>query len=194
MFILHHFNVPDKDSINSNFAFFHHKMYDHLLILSILSLLFQAHCAKFAPYEQMIHPPINNISKQDSTNSSVLSLSFIMFWCDLVYIILLLFQLSNLQVNSQKTFDIVVHGILLWASMGFLMPVGILTMRMSSTTNSHHSRHKILFNLHAIFQVFQNDLMIHTIHNLFFEKKIKVKNNKLYDVPLWSYADVIIKH
>ncbi|KAL8468463.1 hypothetical protein ACS0TY_031613 [Phlomoides rotata] len=71
----------------------------------------------------LIHHPINNISTQDSANSS-------------------------------KTFDnnIVVHGILLWASMGFLMPVGILTMRMSSTTNSHLTRHKILFNLHAIFQ------------------------------------------
>ncbi|KAI3466816.1 hypothetical protein Pfo_023479 [Paulownia fortunei] len=56
--------------------------------------------------------------------------------------------------NSPKAIDIEAHGILLWASMGFLMPVGILTMRMSSSTNDcHPSRHKILFYVHAVLQV-----------------------------------------
>ncbi|GFQ01146.1 cytochrome b561 domain-containing protein at4g18260 [Phtheirospermum japonicum] len=56
--------------------------------------------------------------------------------------------------KSQNTLDIQVHGILLWASMGFLMPVGILAMRMSSCTKDlHPSRHKILFYVHAISQV-----------------------------------------
>ncbi|KAG8385303.1 hypothetical protein BUALT_Bualt03G0027900 [Buddleja alternifolia] len=56
-------------------------------------------------------------------------------------------------VNSHKTFDIMVHGILLWASMGFLMPVGILTMRMSSTRDCRQTTHKIVFYVHAILQV-----------------------------------------
>ncbi|KAL0321356.1 UNVERIFIED_CONTAM: Urease accessory protein G [Sesamum radiatum] len=55
--------------------------------------------------------------------------------------------------SSQKAFDIAVHGILLWASMGFLMPIGILTIRMSSTKECHPSTRKILFYVHAVVQV-----------------------------------------
>ncbi|PIN20274.1 hypothetical protein CDL12_07037 [Handroanthus impetiginosus] len=61
---------------------------------------------------------------------------------------------SSINGNSQKVFDIVVHGILLWASMGFLMPLGILIMRMSSCTKDcHPSKHKILFYVHVVLQV-----------------------------------------
>ncbi|CAA3014227.1 cytochrome b561 domain-containing At4g18260-like [Olea europaea subsp. europaea] len=60
---------------------------------------------------------------------------------------------SSKHVNSQKTLDITLHGILLWASMGFLMPLGVLTIRMSSTEEHHRTRRKILFYVHAILQV-----------------------------------------
>lgn len=56
--------------------------------------------------------------------------------------------------DSQKVFDIVVHGILLWASMGFLIPAGILIMRISSCRSDFHaSRHKTVFYVHAVLQV-----------------------------------------
>ncbi|KAE8674222.1 Cytochrome b561 domain-containing protein [Hibiscus syriacus] len=45
-----------------------------------------------------------------------------------------------------------VHGLLLWASMGFLMPVGILTIRMADKEEAG-KRIKFLFYLHAIFQI-----------------------------------------
>lgn len=66
---------------------------------------------------------------------------------------LLIFLCLILQENSQQAFDIAVHGILLWASMGFLMPVGILTIRMSSTKECRPSTRKILFYVHAVVQV-----------------------------------------
>lgn len=59
-----------------------------------------------------------------------------------------------LQEDSQRVFNIVVHGILLWASMGFLIPAGILIMRMSSCRSDFHaSRHKTVFYVHAVLQV-----------------------------------------
>ncbi|KAL6544919.1 hypothetical protein OROMI_023781 [Orobanche minor] len=59
-----------------------------------------------------------------------------------------------LQENPQKAIDIQVHGILLWTSIGFLMPVGVLSLRMSTCTQGFHPyRHKILFHIHAISQV-----------------------------------------
>ncbi|KAL2494548.1 Cytochrome [Forsythia ovata] len=60
---------------------------------------------------------------------------------------------SSKHAKSQKTLDITLHGILLWASMGFLMPLGVLTIRMSSTEECHRTRRKILFYVHAILQV-----------------------------------------
>ncbi|XP_051133918.1 cytochrome b561 domain-containing protein At2g30890-like [Andrographis paniculata] len=65
-------------------------------------------------------------------------------------------RVTNKQhANDQKGFDIVVHGVLLWASVGFLMPVGTLAMRMSSTNtmDRHPPRHKILLYVHAALQV-----------------------------------------
>ncbi|XP_057797708.1 cytochrome b561 domain-containing protein At4g18260-like [Salvia miltiorrhiza] len=56
--------------------------------------------------------------------------------------------------SSQKVFDILVHGILLWASMGFLIPLGILVMRISSCRSDFQpSRHKTVFYVHAVLQV-----------------------------------------
>ncbi|KAF4360161.1 hypothetical protein F8388_000030 [Cannabis sativa] len=45
-----------------------------------------------------------------------------------------------------------VHGILLWISMGFLMPIGILLIRISSGEESGSTRAKVFFYLHLIFQ------------------------------------------
>ncbi|XP_031120824.1 cytochrome b561 domain-containing protein At2g30890-like [Ipomoea triloba] len=57
------------------------------------------------------------------------------------------------KVDSEKTFDIEVHGIMLWASMGFLMPAGILTIRLSRMEECNQTRLKLLFYIHAILQV-----------------------------------------
>lgn len=48
-------------------------------------------------------------------------------------------------------FDIEVHGFLLWASMGFLMPVAILAIRMSNREESGR-KIKFMFYMHATLQ------------------------------------------
>jgi len=48
-------------------------------------------------------------------------------------------------------FEITLHGFLLWASMGFLMPVGILVIRMSNRVECGRKL-KVLFYTHAILQ------------------------------------------
>ncbi|XP_070021878.1 uncharacterized protein [Nicotiana sylvestris] len=57
------------------------------------------------------------------------------------------------KVNYHRIFEIEIHGILLWASMGFLMPAGILTIRMSNTEKCSTTRLKVLFYVHGILQV-----------------------------------------
>ncbi|KAJ9147140.1 hypothetical protein P3X46_029332 [Hevea brasiliensis] len=54
--------------------------------------------------------------------------------------------------SSKLVFEITVHGILLWISMGFLTPVGILIIRMSHREECG-KRLKILFYLHSISQM-----------------------------------------
>ncbi|OAY57327.1 cytochrome b561 domain-containing protein At2g30890 [Manihot esculenta] len=56
------------------------------------------------------------------------------------------------QISSKLVFEITLHGVLLWASMGFLMPVGILSIRMSNREKCR-KRLKILFYLHSISQM-----------------------------------------
>ncbi|KAJ7968922.1 Cytochrome b561 domain-containing protein [Quillaja saponaria] len=58
------------------------------------------------------------------------------------------------KVSLQMTSDIKLHGFLLWASMGFLMPAGILTIRMSSREQPGSMRSRVLFYLHVTFQSF----------------------------------------
>ncbi|CAN7013481.1 unnamed protein product [Brassica rapa subsp. trilocularis] len=55
--------------------------------------------------------------------------------------------LSNQMITSIK-----LHGILLWASMGFLMPMGILFIRMANKANENGRNVKVFFYLHVIFQ------------------------------------------
>ncbi|KAI8568089.1 hypothetical protein RHMOL_Rhmol02G0170300 [Rhododendron molle] len=56
------------------------------------------------------------------------------------------------QNNHKMTSEMTVHGLLLWASMGLLMPLGILTIRM---TNREKCRRwfKLLFYMHVILQI-----------------------------------------
>ncbi|XP_057948846.1 cytochrome b561 domain-containing protein At4g18260 [Malania oleifera] len=54
--------------------------------------------------------------------------------------------------SREMTLDIALHGVLLWASMGFLMPLGILTIRMSNKVDSGRNL-KALFYSHLILQV-----------------------------------------
>ncbi|CAH2078673.1 unnamed protein product [Thlaspi arvense] len=57
-------------------------------------------------------------------------------------------KLSHQMINSIK-----LHGILLWASMGFLMPVGILFIRMANKANENGRKVKVFFYLHVVFQI-----------------------------------------
>ncbi|XP_038709892.1 cytochrome b561 domain-containing protein At2g30890-like [Tripterygium wilfordii] len=60
---------------------------------------------------------------------------------------------SNIHKLSPKLlYEIKVHGFLLWASVGFLMPVGILIIRMSNREECGR-RLKILFYVHTISQM-----------------------------------------
>ncbi|KAE8696454.1 Cytochrome b561 domain-containing protein [Hibiscus syriacus] len=56
------------------------------------------------------------------------------------------------KLSSQMISYFSVHGLLLWASMGFLIPVGILTIRMADKEEAGR-RLKFLLYLHAIFQI-----------------------------------------
>ncbi|XP_010275091.2 PREDICTED: cytochrome b561 domain-containing protein At4g18260 [Nelumbo nucifera] len=55
-------------------------------------------------------------------------------------------------MSPELSFEIALHGFLLWASMGFLMPVGILLIRMSNREECGR-RLKVLFHFHVILQV-----------------------------------------
>ncbi|XP_044496734.1 cytochrome b561 domain-containing protein At4g18260 isoform X2 [Mangifera indica] len=55
--------------------------------------------------------------------------------------------------------NITVHGLLLWASMGLLMPVGILTIRMSSKKETGSKEAKVFFYLHIVLQILSVVLM-----------------------------------
>lgn len=70
-------------------------------------------------------------------------------------------------MNQQKTSDIAVHGLLLWASTGFLMPLGILLIRGSIKAEPGSRRSKLLFYLHVAFQVISLlFLLVKVIHTL----------------------------
>ncbi|XP_031389764.1 cytochrome b561 domain-containing protein At2g30890-like isoform X2 [Punica granatum] len=60
---------------------------------------------------------------------------------------------SSDKVNSQLMYEITAHGFLLWASLGFLMPIGILTIRMANGEEISRKRATALFRAHAILQM-----------------------------------------
>ncbi|XP_073158004.1 cytochrome b561 domain-containing protein At4g18260-like isoform X2 [Henckelia pumila] len=56
------------------------------------------------------------------------------------------------EITPQLSFQIKLHGFLLWASVGFLMPAAILVKRMSNRRESRRKQRIILY-IHAITQV-----------------------------------------
>ncbi|XP_077229417.1 cytochrome b561 domain-containing protein At4g18260-like [Tasmannia lanceolata] len=56
------------------------------------------------------------------------------------------------KLSPQLSFQITLHGFLLWASMGFLMPAGIVIIRMSNRQECR-KRLKVLFYCHVILQI-----------------------------------------
>ncbi|KAL4558698.1 hypothetical protein LXL04_036899 [Taraxacum kok-saghyz] len=54
-------------------------------------------------------------------------------------------------ISPRLSLQIVIHGFLLWASMGFLIPVGILAIRLSNREESQRKL-RIMFCIHAITQ------------------------------------------
>ncbi|KAI9114543.1 hypothetical protein K1719_014241 [Acacia pycnantha] len=58
---------------------------------------------------------------------------------------------NNIKMNPRLVFEITLHGFLLWSSMGFLMPVAILAIRMSNG-EANQRRLRIIFYVHAILQ------------------------------------------
>ncbi|XP_055824166.1 cytochrome b561 domain-containing protein At4g18260-like [Solanum dulcamara] len=57
-----------------------------------------------------------------------------------------------LELSPKLSFQIILHGILLWASMGFLMPIAILVIRMSNKEQNGR-RLKIIVYTHASLQI-----------------------------------------
>ncbi|KAI9385569.1 hypothetical protein POPTR_011G080400v4 [Populus trichocarpa] len=55
------------------------------------------------------------------------------------------------QLSPKLVSDINLHGVLLWASMGFLMPLGVITVRMSHREEG--GRRKALVYLHFVLQI-----------------------------------------
>ncbi|XP_062105732.1 cytochrome b561 domain-containing protein At2g30890-like [Humulus lupulus] len=56
-----------------------------------------------------------------------------------------------IKMDHKLLFNITIHGFLLWASMGFFMPIGILTIRMSNREECGR-RLRVLFQIHLISQ------------------------------------------
>ncbi|XP_042477995.1 cytochrome b561 domain-containing protein At2g30890-like [Macadamia integrifolia] len=62
-------------------------------------------------------------------------------------------QTKNIQkLSPELSFEITVHGFLLWVSMGFLMPIGVLIIRMSNRVKCRR-RLKVIFYFHVILQI-----------------------------------------
>lgn len=58
----------------------------------------------------------------------------------------------NQLLSSRMTFEVALHGLLLWASLGFLMPIGILIIRLSNK-EENGTRLKLYFYFHLIVQI-----------------------------------------
>ncbi|XP_059669607.1 cytochrome b561 domain-containing protein At4g18260-like [Cornus florida] len=64
----------------------------------------------------------------------------------------------TLELSPKLLFEITLHGFLLWASMGFLMPVGILIIRMSNREECGR-RLKIMFYILSVLLVTAGAIM-----------------------------------
>ncbi|KAL5577206.1 hypothetical protein UlMin_018905 [Ulmus minor] len=56
-------------------------------------------------------------------------------------------------LSPQMKSHITIHGLLLWVSIGFLLPAGIITVRLSAREEQGSSRAKVFFYLHVIIQM-----------------------------------------
>ncbi|KAJ0971677.1 hypothetical protein J5N97_019636 [Dioscorea zingiberensis] len=61
-------------------------------------------------------------------------------------------QHDTQKIKSQLSFQITLHALLLWLSIGFLMPLGILIIRMSNRVQCCRKL-KVLFYCHLILQI-----------------------------------------
>ncbi|XP_041024166.1 cytochrome b561 domain-containing protein At4g18260 [Juglans microcarpa x Juglans regia] len=57
------------------------------------------------------------------------------------------------KLSPQMTSDVAIHGFLLWVSLGFLMPLAILAIRMSRREEPRSKRLKVFFYLHVFVQI-----------------------------------------
>ncbi|XP_021837784.2 cytochrome b561 domain-containing protein At4g18260 [Spinacia oleracea] len=55
-------------------------------------------------------------------------------------------------LSPKMRFEVTVHGVLLWASLGFLMPIGILLIRLSNK-EENGTRLKLYFYFHLVVQI-----------------------------------------
>ncbi|PWA63341.1 cytochrome b561, eukaryote [Artemisia annua] len=56
-------------------------------------------------------------------------------------------------MSPRVIYEIRIHGILLWASMGFLMPLGVLIIRMFNKEECSPRKLKVVIYIHAILQI-----------------------------------------
>ncbi|XP_019462697.1 PREDICTED: cytochrome b561 domain-containing protein At4g18260-like isoform X2 [Lupinus angustifolius] len=59
---------------------------------------------------------------------------------------------NHIKMNHKLQSQVTLHGFILWASMGFLMPVGIIAIRMLNREENPR-RLRIIFYVHAILQM-----------------------------------------
>jgi hypothetical protein len=57
-----------------------------------------------------------------------------------------------MQMNPKLSWQIKLHALLLWGSVGFLMPLGILVIRFASSCTCGKN-FRIMFCLHVVLQV-----------------------------------------
>jgi len=63
-------------------------------------------------------------------------------------------------MSPRLQFEITLHGLLLWASMAFLIPVGILVIRLSNREGNRR-RLRIIFYVHAVLQESVSKPLLH---------------------------------
>lgn len=100
-------------------------------------------------------------------------------------------QPNSQKLSSELLFQIKIHAFLLWASIGFLVPVGIILIRMSSRVQCGRKL-KVLFYSHVMLQLVAVMLVIggavHSIKN--FENSF---NNTHQRIGLALYAFILVQ-
>jgi len=93
-------------------------------------------------------------------------------------------------MSPRLQFEITLHGLLLWASMAFLMPVGILVIRLSNREGNRR-RLRITFYVHAVLQESISKPLLH----LYFKYHICFLYSLLVSYPFaWQPILVVEKN